>query len=466
VNFEKKYLYLSVSLLVKVILNIFIVFYVAKKVSVEDFGIFSLAFIISTLISLGLDYGFNLRVLSLTSKSDKSINNEISSMLTGKKIIMLFMIFCLILALCFYDYGVDNKLTIFMLAFSAFPNSFAIFYLNNFKVFDLFDKEAKGYLTQAVILVILLIVIEKFNYNKIFHFSAIFLISRIAFYIYAYYIFYSNKLFLITKTRFLDGIKSIKTSFSYAVHLILAALIIYIDTFILSFLTDLYQVGLYQSGMRIIMASLLVTVIINDSFIPIISRNFKNKKYIQKKLSKLFGFVLLLITLITITLLFYHKSIIMIIFSEEYLEIEQYIIYIVIIIALRYFGLIPGIILTSGDRQDIRARAVLISIIISVIFNLILIPIYEIKGAFISSLMAHIVLNLIYLYTSIGMVNFLKKTNYQLIILLNVPLIYLNIFYFSDSNKFLFYTLLINIFYLFVYYYYSFKRDNKLAKKS
>ena len=121
---QKKYLHLTVSLFVKIILNIFIVFYVANKVAVSDFGIFSLAFIISTLISLCLDYGFNLKVLSLTSYSEKYINKEISSMLMGKKIIMFFLLFLLLVIVCFNNYDFNSKLIILILGLSAFPNSF------------------------------------------------------------------------------------------------------------------------------------------------------------------------------------------------------------------------------------------------------------------------------------------------------------------------------------------------------
>ena len=77
---DNKYIALTISLLVKVVLNLFVIFYIAKKVSITDFGSFSIAFIISSLITLFLDYGFNLKGLILTSKEKNEINIELSSM--------------------------------------------------------------------------------------------------------------------------------------------------------------------------------------------------------------------------------------------------------------------------------------------------------------------------------------------------------------------------------------------------
>ena len=80
-HFDKKYFFLSTSLFFKLLINVFVIFYIAKMVSISDFGSFSLAFIIASITTLCLDYGFNLKGLVLTNKKKEEINDELSSMI-------------------------------------------------------------------------------------------------------------------------------------------------------------------------------------------------------------------------------------------------------------------------------------------------------------------------------------------------------------------------------------------------
>lgn len=449
---DKKYYSLTGSLLVKVLLNIFVIFYIAKKVAVSDFGIFSIAFIISSLITLCLDYGFNLKALKLTSSNRNQINKELSSMFLAKVIIMFVLIFCLIGFLSFSQYNYNTKLIIFILGISSLPNSFGIFFLNNFKIINRFNKEALGYLVQGSVLVVCLGVMEIYNSNSLIHYSLILLLARTFFFLFGLLSFLYSSYFKLYFQTFNDAIMSLKTASSYATHLILGALIVYIDTFILSFLTNFHDVGIYQSGMRIIMAALLVTVIVSDAFIPEISRIFKQKTVVAQKLAQLFDFILVFSFLIVVTLLFYYESIILLLFSEEYLILGKYIFYMVAIIFLRYIGVVPGIILTSGNKQEVRAKAVVYSILCSILLNFILIPRLGIEGAFIASLISHILLNAIYIFYAVRMVKFHKRLSLLFISLMLIILSSVHILFFHDANNFLFLSILINIFSLFVYY--------------
>ena len=205
------------------------------------------------------------------------------------------------------------------------------------------------------------------------------------------------------------AIKEAKKSASFATHIILSSLIIHVDTLILSLLSDTSQVGLYQAGMRLIVASMLMAVIISDAFIPEISTLIDQKRKAYKKLSKLFDFVILFAILTVVSIYFYRKTIITFLFSEEYLILEGSLFLIVSIIMLRYVGIVPGIILTSYGKQRIRAIAVVASLIVSVILNIFLIPLLGIKGAFIASLAAHIILNLLYLIYSSRVITFYRS---------------------------------------------------------
>ncbi|GAA4273214.1 flippase [Aquimarina gracilis] len=433
-------------------INIFVVFFVAKKVSISDFGSFSLAFIFSSLGILLLDYGFNLKSLILSGKKEQEINRNLSLMVSGKIIVSLASLIFFIPFLLFNTYDdITNKI-IAILVFSAIPASFGNFYLNSFKIVNRFDKEAIGYIIQGGLLFVLLFINEFFGKNDIIYFAYILALIRVVYFLYSVLVF--NKSFSTTLKLEISKVFTIlKNATPYAIHLILGASIIYIDTFILSLLSSIEDVGLYQAGMRIIMASMLIAVIISDAFIPEISGLLQKREEVKLKLAKLFEFVMFFSFLAIATVFFYDRTIIQLLFSEEYLVLENFTIYILSIMFLRYIGIVPGIILTCYGRQDLRAKAVIVSVIFSIMFNLILIPVMGIKGAFLSSLAAHIVLNIIYVFGSLRIQGFIKlEKNHFFLLLLFVLNVLLQKLLFRDILFDLILTAIINLILLGIYY--------------
>ena len=449
--FDKKYVYLSTSLFFKLLINVFVVFYVAKRVSVADFGSFSIAFVVASLTTLFLDYGFNLKALVLSSKSDEEINEELSSMIFPKILLTVVAFVCFILFSFLNTYDYTTNMAIIILAASAVPGSFGNFYLNNFKIINRYDKEAFGYIIQGLCLLTLLILNNFFGNNDIMSFSLIILVVRVIYMIFGFLSF-RKTFFKSFSIDFQKALFIIKSAAPYGIHLILGASIIYIDTFILSFLSNLENVGLYQAGMRIIMASMLIAVIITDAFIPEISKDHLDIPLITKKLSRLFEFILLFSGLTIITLFFYKQTIILLLFSKKYLLLESSILLVTAIIMLRYIGIVPGIVLTSYGKQTIRAKAVLISILFSILLNFILIPLYGIEGAFGASLIAHVVLNIIYVFYAHRTVTFTKNISLTFLTFIFSISYLLQVNFFKDSKLFLFITILLNTIIVFVYF--------------
>lgn len=462
-HFDKKHFFLSISLFFKLLINVFVIFYIAKMVSVADFGSFSLAFIIASITTLCLDYGFNLKGLVLTSKNKEEINEELSSMIFSKIIITVIVIFCFFVFFLLSKYNATTNKMIAILALSAIPTSFGNFYLNNFKIINKFEKEAIGYIIQGFFLLTLLGLNHFYGSENIIYYSIIILVAKLVYMIFGFFTFRKNFFKQVT-FNFKKSIIAIKTATPYGVHLILGASIIYIDTFILSILSTLENIGLYQAGMRIIMASMLIAVIISDAYIPDISKIFENRSVVSEKLSKLFEFIILFSGLTLITIFFYKKTIILLLFSQEYLVLETSIVLILLIILLRYIGIVPGIILTSFGKQIIRARAVVISIIFSVLLNFILIPVYGIKGAFLASFVAHVILNIIYVYYAHKTIFFTKKIASLLLISIFLINSIMQLTFFSDSKMFLAVTIILNI--LLVASYFSIISKKRLNLKN
>lgn len=423
----------------------------ASKLTVEDFGSFSLAFVFSALFISIFDYGLNLKSLTLSGGKTSDVRKTLSSMVFVKTSITILCIICFLIFLKFSSYTVYTKKVILILGLSAIPVSFGNFYLNSFKILNDFKKEAIGYFIQAACLIVFIIINEFYGNNTAIYFAVIITLARLLYLLYALLI-YNKQFQLSINFSVKEAYIIAKKATPFAVHFILSSFIIYIDTFILSFLSNLENVGIYQAGMRIIMAAMLISVIVSDAFIPEVSSLRKNADVVKVKMNKLFEFVLLFATLVALFVFFFKNTIIQLLFSDSYLVLNSFIFYIISIIFLRYIGIVPGIILTSFNKQNVRANAVVISVIASILLNIILIPILGIKGAFLSSLIAHIILNIVYVYKSFRIIRFVKFSKNYFFIFGSFLGIYIILEkFFIDNLSSLIISLLLNLIIIVIY---------------
>ncbi|MEQ6125082.1 oligosaccharide flippase family protein [Pseudotenacibaculum sp. MALMAid0570] len=417
----------------KIGINIFVVFFVASRLNVTDFGSFSLAFVFSALFISIFDYGLNLKSLTLAGKEISIISKDISLMLYTKVFIVFISLIAFTIFLVSNKYDVITNKAIAILVLSSVPISFGNFYVNSFKIFHNFKSEAIGFVIQALLILILIVFNEFYGENNIITYTYIIAIARTIYFLYAFLIF-QKRFTIVSSFARSDILNTIKTTTPYAVHLILGSSIIYIDTFVLSFLSSLDDVGIYQAGMRIIMAGMLISVILSDAFIPEISSLKKKKNIAKNKLKSLFEFVIFFAVLTSTLIFFFKETIITLLFNDEYLALNTFVFYIILILFLRYIGIVPGIILTSFSKQNVRANAVVISVIVSVVLNWVLIPVLGIEGAFISSLIAHVVLNIIYVYKSFKTVSFFVLSKQYLVIFALIVLnLTIQIIFLKDS---------------------------------
>ena len=440
---KKKFFFLFLTLFFKTVINFFLIFYVAKVSSISDFGSFTLSFVVMTIGVLFIDYGYNLQALVLNYTNKNNFSTSISSILSGKVLITTTLVLLSILFVMFSSLEKKDMYVITILSVSAIPNSFGNFFFALFKAKNEYKQETIGFLIQGSLLIVFIILNHFFGSKDIVAISFIVLLTKVIYFCYAWFIFRSE--FLIKfRMSFSNGIQSLKNSISFGTHLILGTLILYIDTLFLSYFTDMETVGYYQSGLRLIMAASLLGAIITDGFVPEISRNLENKAYVTNKMINLFSFLIVFYALLLITIGFYFKTIVSILFSSEFIFIGKYLIYILGIILLRAIAIVPGVILTSGGLQRIRAIAVSYSCLLSVVLNFILIPIYGLEGAFISFLSTNILLTSIYFYFGMKEMNFYKVVLPNILVILIIYLL-LQTFLSKDNFLFLLASIIINL---------------------
>lgn len=395
---DSKFIYLFLTLLSKILINLVVVFYVAKQVSLAAFGEFILAFSYATILTMVFDYGFNLQSLIL-NPNDGRINATLNSMVGGKIVLICAMIPVIAAGFLIGEPSKDFMVIFSLLTLSSICTSFGNFFLNFFKTIDEYQKETFGYSVQVFFLILSLFILWLYQFNSVIMFAMAILFSRIIYVIWAFY-FFKKSFNFIFKLELASVKTQLKEGISYAVHLILGTSIIYVDTFVLSYFESSESVGLYQAGMRLIMASMLMSTIINDAYLPKVRSLMNKSSKVVELLTELARYIIIGVLFIVLIFIIFQKQIILLLYTQEFLVLSQYFGYIIFIIVLRYVGIIPGLILTAYNFQKVRAVAVTVSLVIGIGFNVLLIPILGLLGAFVSSVISHILLNLIYVFNA------------------------------------------------------------------
>tara|TARA_B110000196_G_C20996257_1_gene590760 strand:- start:301 stop:981 length:681 start_codon:yes stop_codon:yes gene_type:complete len=194
--------------------------------------------------------------------------------------------------------------------------------------------------------------------------------------------------------------KELLDTLPYAIHIAVGAMYLNIDTVILKEYVDNYNVGIYQAGMRSLGAATLGLGVINAVLLPKFSSLSSDKKSLITLTTKINKYIILFGLLVAVIINIFDKQLINIIFSEKFTDLKQYVFLFSIVIFMRYFGSVYGTLLTISDNQKIRTIGVSLTLFIIIILDLLLIPTYGINGALYSLILAHIILNSIYIYFS------------------------------------------------------------------
>ena len=160
------------------------------------------------------------------------------------------------------------------------------------------------------------------------------------------------------------------------------------------------DLGIYQSGIRIIIGLGILLTIINSVYLPLLNEYLnKNRNLFLKNILKLNTNVFRLSILSIVGMITFSKLIIIVLFGSKFLELQEIFWIIALIVGIRIIGSSYGILLTISDKQRLRAIAGALSIFIIIISDIILIPKYGYIAAAYVLLFAHVFITTFYVFS-------------------------------------------------------------------
>ena len=370
---------------------------ISRYYGAESFGIFSLIFalmIVSSVVArVGLDT-YVLRVISSLENNKKEIG-----MFLKKVFIIIFIsstVVSLVILLSsrlidtYLFKSIDASNYLIGLSLIVLPYTFFNVLPEVFRGFD----DIKRYsffrnLSQNFTIASLLAfsILFHYNYDPIYILYTAVIIITILITIVIYKFLKKHKINLLERGNYNKKI----LKYSYPMFLASSIMFImgYIDSFMISYYLDEYQVGIYNACINLSMIITFIPISIGGFISPKVSSAYSKNEF--KTVKKIFNNSLIIITIVTIPIfliLYFFAEFFLGLFGTAFTVATTTLLITNIAYLSEALCGPVGFILNMTDNQHIFMKILMISVSINIIFNAILIPIYGINGAGIAMMLS------------------------------------------------------------------------------
>lgn len=439
-------IYLVPSFLSKISGFILLLIYV-RNLSVEEYGIAELILITFSLLNMILPLEITQGVARYFREIPSSERYKIvstSCIFTGT--VFLLPILASFLIFLFYEdinliQSINSKTLILISAFMFFCSLQRL--IENQLRWSIMPKEY-GYLSifgfiSLIIFAWYFVYILKLN--LIGFIFANLLSSALSVFFGFYLLSYKFNLSLTFDKKILTTL----LNFSYPLVFSSAAFYIfsYSDRWMLQFYESAESVGLYGSASRIAILTATLHILLRSAFMPLVYDNYK-KGQTRKDISSIFTIVTMIGIVLVSFISLFSKELVDLILGEDYALASSIVatISISLILVNSYFYA-PG--LSIAKKTKLIAAISFICAGINIIGNFILIPVFSLKGAAYSSVIASF--SLVALYFYFGQKEYKIEYQYKSIFLMMILWIifvsFINFFTFSYLSKISFLSLFI-----------------------
>lgn len=388
--------FMSISTLARLCSGFILFIFLARVWGADSFGTFMYPYILTTLATIVIDYGFGLQLVRDISRSRNETIYLVSKAFLAK-LLLTFVVFGISwLVILFVQTDFTFTCLYWVLLISSALNSFGLFFSLPLRAHDCFHVEARTALIANFTLVILASLIAALGGGPL-PVAVGFVIARIVFALVATQAFVRKFGRLSWQNiRLTEMLEVLRSGFPFGVHLALSALYFQADTLVIQHFLGRSEVGVYQAGMRLLMGGLVLTEVLSNVFLPAMARQANDTVELAKLTQKLTQYLLFLGGCGYVVLAAGSPWIVSLLYGSQYAELVPLLPLFAVILWLRYGGAGWGLVLTVANKQSTRMQAVTGAFIFNILLNIALIPNFGLKGAIFSSLATHIVLNTVY----------------------------------------------------------------------
>jgi len=399
-NYIKNFSWMMVENLIRIALGLTVSIYLIRFLGPHDYGILSYAVsltgILSPIATLGID-AILLRNVIQDKTQEKILlqTARVLKFVAGLSLSVLTIIYVyftredrtVVLIIAILMVGITaNSLNVYKeyivsvnkMRFIAYASIFSLILSNFFRVgLILSNANVIWFATAIVSANVLNVIALRFYYKKISEFQ--------------------EKYFSWTVAKKLlnDSWPLIFTSFA-------GIIFIYADQIIIEYFYDFEKVGIYASAVRLILFFTVIPSIISNMIYPkVIELDKQNEKEsFIKKMTRLYFFHFIFATLLITFFLLLGKTIILTLYGDVFIESADILKIYSFTFVFVFFNPMNNKLLMIENLQKLMLVRNLIGLVINLLLNFLLIPVFGLKGAAFATVISQFAIMISYYFNA------------------------------------------------------------------
>jgi O-antigen/teichoic acid export membrane protein len=378
--------------------NILILVLLARPLGTQEFGRLLLAYSFTAIFGILMEFGFKwyaTREVSRDPAAALSITGKIfgSQLLLGSTATVVMVLFMHIL-----DYPPQTRLVIALLWLSTIFLTLTNTLRSVFKGLNRFQYETWLQGVLFAMLVLLLAVPSIFHLGTV-AFAAAILAARTIYFIFGLFLFKARLGAIGFHFDLTQAWRLTVTTLSFGIQIVLARIMLELNTVVLYQFKGNFAVGIYQAALRFILATVLISDIFIQAFFPVLSHSFKSNPAKFARAGMLLNRIQLSLGAYISGFFFIFADVfIQIAFGQAYGQAVPVLRILAFTTLLIFLSAAQSAILISCDKQYLRLKTNAMALLFNVVSTLALIPLWGAPGAAVSMAATYLLLLLVYLF--------------------------------------------------------------------
>jgi len=386
--------YLTFAYILQKVISFFYFIFIARMIGVDDVGKYTFAISFTTLSAVFIDWGLSQILIRESAKYKEKAQDYLAATLAFRILASIVVYGIVFLAINVFvnlaGYDPITKQLVYLSGIVMIMDSFTLGFWGVFRGFQNLKYESIGVVGNQVI--VILIGTAALLLGLPLHFLIVAFIGGSLFNLILSATLIRKKLKL--KLKFLWDKKLIKfllkLAFPFALLAIFGRMYGYIDQVLLYFLSGEKELAWYTAAYKMIFALQFIPSAFAAAIFPAMSHYFIRS---HQELKDIFDKAMAYLTVLAVPMMFGLASLADNIIFKAYKEEYEPSIIVLKILAIGlifvFLNFPIGSLLNATDRQVLNTKLVGITMVINLILNLILIPLFSFVGACIAFLCSH-----------------------------------------------------------------------------
>jgi len=373
---------------IRIGVNLVVFILLARSLSVSDFGIFTFAFTVATIISYAVDFGLSTLSVVEIAKSRTRISEYLGSLLIPKTVMALAILFTTGVIVLLLDYSFEKCLAVCLLTAAVVAFSYVELMNGIFRGMEKLQYETLITALGNMLLLASTVAILQIR-PGIWEVSVVFLLSRLFALFLAAVLLRSRLSIRVGKFDVATARNMLRKALPFAFLSALVAVFFDADTILLSHLRGDQEVAYYQAGMKIMVSLTVIPHILDSSFLPVLSRSAGEGKVLKNLGEQLVTILFYFSIPLFIVILATGDQVIGFLYGELFWPAIECFRVLGIMLVLRFWFKAYFAILLSMDKQGPLLLAVAMATVANILLNLYWIPLSGREGAAWTGVVTH-----------------------------------------------------------------------------